>query len=401
MSEEKRERCPRCGLPVVNYDEALFHCDGCGFVKKSEGIKARHSPTEQDPVGEILKIRGLAAKYGDGGERSSVFAAIYNLTTSLLATGPKDAEGVAEVYASRPDNGVPKIAWLPGVELPKKGTKLCLHPQAPEPEQGEREKVGGAWRPLDVGELVEEGDEVDAAPGLDDKPQWEPAKRIGEAAPDPKFPAHRTYRRPLATSTGTAMREREVLRELNRYQLVIESALRNRERPLSGARRAHLDEQYEAVMDAFKRSNELLATPQSGEMEEEERCERCFALEAHFELAEDFTEVAHTHMADCTGGFCLICGNHHAHPWHQEVPPSLRGLKDIKKYLEEMGFKMVRKDAGEMERDHQAMEKLRAMNIEWEFNGTSLHGLKRLFGPKRLPSDPADAILSGEEGEAP
>ena len=55
------------------------------------------------------------------------------------------------------------------------------------------------------------------------------------------------------------------------------------------------------------------------EESEREQCEKCFALEAHFELAEDFTEVAHTFLAGSHGGFCLVCGNHEANPWHQEV----------------------------------------------------------------------------------
>jgi len=53
------------------------------------------------------------------------------------------------------------------------------------------------FRQLKAGELIEQGDEVDVcADGWRDEPQWVPARHtIGQPAPDPAFPAHRTYRR--------------------------------------------------------------------------------------------------------------------------------------------------------------------------------------------------------------
>jgi hypothetical protein len=53
------------------------------------------------------------------------------------------------------------------------------------------------YRMLKKGEIVQEGDEVDAcADGWRDGPVWEPARRIGIPAPDPQYPSHRVYRRP-------------------------------------------------------------------------------------------------------------------------------------------------------------------------------------------------------------
>ena len=53
------------------------------------------------------------------------------------------------------------------------------------------------WRRLNKGEIIKEGDWVDAAPnGWKDWPKWELAKhRIGEPAPDPIFAAHSKFRR--------------------------------------------------------------------------------------------------------------------------------------------------------------------------------------------------------------
>jgi hypothetical protein len=55
-----------------------------------------------------------------------------------------------------------------------------------------------AYRRLAKGEIIQEGDEVDACrdPWRDD-PVWVPAKNVGEAAVDPAFPAHRIYRRKI------------------------------------------------------------------------------------------------------------------------------------------------------------------------------------------------------------
>ena len=55
-----------------------------------------------------------------------------------------------------------------------------------------------AWRQLKKGERVEKGDWVDMArDGWRDDPKWVPATKIGERAPDPSYPAHRTFRRVL------------------------------------------------------------------------------------------------------------------------------------------------------------------------------------------------------------
>lgn len=53
------------------------------------------------------------------------------------------------------------------------------------------------YRILEKGEIVQEGDECDAATGWNDEAKWVPAKCIGEQAPDPKYPAHRIYRRKI------------------------------------------------------------------------------------------------------------------------------------------------------------------------------------------------------------
>ena len=56
------------------------------------------------------------------------------------------------------------------------------------------------YRLLEKGELIQEGDEVDDAPdGWRDEPNWHPTNCAGQRAPDPKYPAHRRYRR-LVTS---------------------------------------------------------------------------------------------------------------------------------------------------------------------------------------------------------
>ena len=54
------------------------------------------------------------------------------------------------------------------------------------------------YRPLKHGEIIQEGDEVDScANPMKDDARWVPATCIGEKAPDPSYPAHRQYRRPL------------------------------------------------------------------------------------------------------------------------------------------------------------------------------------------------------------
>jgi hypothetical protein len=56
------------------------------------------------------------------------------------------------------------------------------------------------WRQLLYGETIQKGDWVDAAPdGWRDDPKWQPTEKrhIGKPAPDPRYPAHRVYRRPV------------------------------------------------------------------------------------------------------------------------------------------------------------------------------------------------------------
>ncbi len=53
------------------------------------------------------------------------------------------------------------------------------------------------YRMLAAGEIIMEGDEVDACrDGWRDEPRWQPAREcIGQPAPDPVYPSHRVYRR--------------------------------------------------------------------------------------------------------------------------------------------------------------------------------------------------------------
>lgn len=62
------------------------------------------------------------------------------------------------------------------------------------------------FRRLEKGETIQDGDQIDrcANPWKDD-PRWEPAGNIGEQAPDPAFPAHRQYRRPIYPSGYAVM----------------------------------------------------------------------------------------------------------------------------------------------------------------------------------------------------
>ncbi|HBE70434.1 MAG TPA: hypothetical protein DDW52_19970 [Planctomycetaceae bacterium] len=60
------------------------------------------------------------------------------------------------------------------------------------------------YRRLSKGEIVQEGDEIDdCVDAWRDDPVWKPAKNIGEPAPDPQYPAHRQYRRPVAPPCRT------------------------------------------------------------------------------------------------------------------------------------------------------------------------------------------------------
>ena len=65
-----------------------------------------------------------------------------------------------------------------------------------------------SYRRLGHGEIIKPGDEIDRCcdPWRDD-PVWEPAGNIGEPAPDPQYPSHRQYRRPVAASArGLALK---------------------------------------------------------------------------------------------------------------------------------------------------------------------------------------------------
>ena len=54
------------------------------------------------------------------------------------------------------------------------------------------------YRILNEGEIIQEGDEVDASRKWDDEAKWVPATLIGHTAPNPHYPAHRIYRRKVA-----------------------------------------------------------------------------------------------------------------------------------------------------------------------------------------------------------
>jgi len=49
---------------------------------------------------------------------------------------------------------------------------------------------------LKKGDIIQDGDEVDMCrDGWRDEPIWVKATRVGEKAPDPRYPSHRIYRR--------------------------------------------------------------------------------------------------------------------------------------------------------------------------------------------------------------
>ena len=50
---------------------------------------------------------------------------------------------------------------------------------------------------LKDGEIIEEGDEVEASNSIHDEPKWEITNKacVGTPAPNPIYPAHRQYRR--------------------------------------------------------------------------------------------------------------------------------------------------------------------------------------------------------------
>ena len=59
-------------------------------------------------------------------------------------------------------------------------------------------RLRAAYRTLNYLEEICQGDEVDACRDpMRDAPQWVPATNVGDVSPDPAYPAHRIYRRPL------------------------------------------------------------------------------------------------------------------------------------------------------------------------------------------------------------
>jgi hypothetical protein len=58
------------------------------------------------------------------------------------------------------------------------------------------------YRALEAGEIIKEGDQVDAAAGWNDSPIWVATSLAGEPAPDPTYPAHCRYRRIIAVDEG-------------------------------------------------------------------------------------------------------------------------------------------------------------------------------------------------------
>lgn len=57
------------------------------------------------------------------------------------------------------------------------------------------------YRRLEKDEVIQEGDEVDACRDpWRDEPRWVKSQAIGERVPDPRFPAHSIYRRPIAST---------------------------------------------------------------------------------------------------------------------------------------------------------------------------------------------------------
>jgi len=69
------------------------------------------------------------------------------------------------------------------------------------------------YRRLEKGEIIQEGDEVDgcANPWHDD-PVWVTTENIGIPAPDPQYPAHPQYRRPIQPCDSN---DKETSNEIN------------------------------------------------------------------------------------------------------------------------------------------------------------------------------------------
>lgn len=66
------------------------------------------------------------------------------------------------------------------------------------------------YRRLEKGEVIQAGDETDGcADPWRDMPVWKPVHpgNIGDAAPDPQYPAHRIFRRPIKEHTDEGVYE--------------------------------------------------------------------------------------------------------------------------------------------------------------------------------------------------
>lgn len=61
------------------------------------------------------------------------------------------------------------------------------------------------YRMLEEGEIIQEGDEVEASAGWNSKEaKWVPAGiTVGKPAPNPNYPAHRIYRRRVGQAEET------------------------------------------------------------------------------------------------------------------------------------------------------------------------------------------------------
>jgi len=59
------------------------------------------------------------------------------------------------------------------------------------------------YRILQAGEIIRQGDEVDASTGWNDAPIWKPTKCIGEPVPSQEYLAHRSYRRLMENAKMT------------------------------------------------------------------------------------------------------------------------------------------------------------------------------------------------------
>lgn len=105
-----------------------------------------------------------------------------------LAEQLRVAKGALERLTSRLElclRGVAEYTELHG--LVAESRAALVPPSAP------------AYRHLEPGEIVQDGDEVEVSNSIHDPEKWQPAKCIGQPAPT-RLPAHRLYRRPIKPS---------------------------------------------------------------------------------------------------------------------------------------------------------------------------------------------------------